>query len=269
MKATVCASLMALLVSTTAGAQEQWTFALTPYRWLPNVNGTLKYDIPPGAGGAPQVDTGPNNYLENLSFALMLSGEARRGRWSVLADLIYLDFDKEKSNVKSVDFGGSRVSASGDVQTRSSLKGYELTVAGGYTLVQSPRATLDALGGVRYFHIEASSDWQLTATISGPGAGQSFPASGNASRSVDIVDAIVGVRGRVRWGETPWFSPYYLDIGAGSSKLTWQSLVGIGYAFKWGDAVLAYRTLFYDQNDDKLLQDFRFSGPTLGAAFRF
>jgi len=257
------------LTALAAQAQDAWTFTLTPYLWLPNVNGTLKYEIPPGSGGAPAVDTGPNNYLENLSFALMLSGEARRGRWSVLADFIYLDFDKEKSNVKSVDFGGSRVSTSGDLQTRSSLKGYELTLAGSYTLLQSPRATLDALGGLRYFHVEASSDWQLTATVSGPGAGQTFPASGNASRGTDIVDAIAGVRGRVRWGDTPWFSPYYLDLGAGSSKLTWQSLVGIGYAFKWGDAVLAYRTLFYDQEDDKLLQDFRFSGPTVGAAFRF
>ena len=84
-----------------------------------------------------------------------------------------------------------------------------------------------------------------------------------------IWDGIIGVRGRVRWGETPWFTPYYLDVGAGSSNLTWQAMLGIAYGFKWGDVVLAHRTLFYDQNDDKLLQDFRFSGPTLGATFRF
>ena len=258
------------LAPLAAQAQDAWTFSLTPYAWLPNVNGTLKYEIPPGAGGSPEVDTGPNNYLENLSAVLMLTGEARKGKWSVFSDFIYLKFDKEKSNIRDVDFGGSRTDLSGTTGTQSTLKGYEWTLAGSYTVASAPRWTLDVLGGIRYFHIEASSDWQLSATISGPGgAGQTFPASGSASRKSDLVDGIVGVRGRVRWGETPWFSPYYLDVGTGSSSLTWQSLVGIGYAFKWGDMLLAYRTLFYDQSDDKLLQDFRFSGPSLGATFRF
>jgi hypothetical protein len=235
---------IALLVPAMAQAQEErWTFALTPYLWLPNVNGTLKYE-PTAGGGAPAVDNGPNNYLENLSMALMLSGEARKGRWSVISDLIYLRFDSEKSNVSSIDFGGSRVDANADIGTKSSLKGLEWTIAASYAALQSP-------------------DWQLTGPIG------SFPASGSVSRSTDLWDPIVGVRGRVRWGEGAWFSPYYLDVGTGSSELTWQSLVGIGYGFKWGDLVLAYRTLFYDQSDDKLLQDFRFSGATLGASFRF
>lgn len=269
MNARALAFCLALVpLAAAAQAEERWTFALTPYIWLPNVNGTLKYNPPP-SGGAPEVDTGPNNYLQNLSFALMLSGEARKGRWSIVSDLIYLKFDKEKSNVRDVDFGGSRVNTSADVGTRSSLKGLEWTIAGAYTMVQSPRYTLEGLGGLRYFHVEASSDWQLAATISAPGGAQTLPASGNGSRSTDLVDGIVGVRGRIRWGETPWFSPYYLDVGTGASTLTWQSVIGIGYGFKWGDVLLAYRTLYYDQKDDKLLQDFRFSGPTLGATFRF
>jgi len=136
-------------------------------------------------------------------------------------------------------------------------------------VLKSPRATLDLVGGVRYFHIEANSDWQLAATVSGPGGGQTFPSAGSVSRSSDLWDAIIGVRGRVRWGETPWYSPYYLDVGGGSSNLTWQGVLGVGYGFKWGDLLLAYRTLYYDQGDDKLLQNFRFSGPTLGATFRF
>ena len=262
--------LMALTVlfATTAQAQEErWTFSLTPYLWLPNVNGTLKYE-PTAGGGAPAVDTGPNNYLENLSMALMLSGEARKGRWSVISDLIYLRFNSEKSNVRSVDFGGSLVSSGADIGTNSELKGLEWTIAGSYAAVQSPRWTLEALGGARYFRIDAHSDWRLTATVTGPGGGQAFPASGNVSRRTEIWDGIVGVRGRVNWSGR-WFSPYYVDVGTGGSELTWQTMVGVGYGFKWGDIVLAYRTLFYDQSDDKLLQDFRFSGTTLGATFRF
>jgi hypothetical protein len=261
-------ALLLALVPAAALAQDQWTFTLTPYVWLPSVNGKLKYDIPPGAGGAPEVDTGPNNYLENLSAVLMLAGDARKGDWSIFSDFIYLKFDKEKSNVNSINFGGSRVATSADVSTQSSLKGYVFTLGSGYTMLRSPRGTLDLIGGLRYFHIEASSDWQLAATVAGPGGGQTFPAAGNVSRSTDLLDGIIGVRGRLRWGDTPWYTPYYLDVGGGSSK-TWQGVLGIGYGFKWGELLLAYRTLYYDQGDDKLLQNFRFSGPALGATFRF
>src|SRR3954451_21927307 len=87
-------ALMFYFIPTAAAAEEarsdRWNFTVTPYVWLPNVNGTLKYGPPPNAGGAPAVDTGPNNDLENLSMALMLSGEARRGRWSVVGDLVYI-----------------------------------------------------------------------------------------------------------------------------------------------------------------------------------
>src|SRR5262249_18104197 len=98
-----------VLLGTVPGAYAQadhWTFSLTPYVWLPNINGTLKYSVPPGAAGSPDVSTGPNNYLQNLQHVLMLAGEAREGRWSLHADAIYLDFADQASSVKAVNFGG-------------------------------------------------------------------------------------------------------------------------------------------------------------------
>ena len=250
-------------------APDHWTFAVTPYLWLPNVDGTLRYSPPAGGSGAPGVGVGPNDYLENLSAALMLSGEARRGKWSIVSDLIYLKFANEESSVRSVDFGGSVVASSLDVSTRSSLEGLAWMLAGGYSAVRTPQVTLDALGGLRYLGIEARTDWQLSADVAGPGPGQTFPASGSIAERTDLWDAIIGVRGRVRLGESQWSMPFHLDLGAGSSTFTWQGLLAISYAFKWGDATLGYRHLYYDQSDEKLFQDFRFSGPTLGASFRF
>ena len=46
-------------------------------------------------------------------------------------------------------------------------------------------------------------------------------------------------------------------------------MAGIGYAFKWGEALLNYRHLYYDQGSDKLVQELEFSGPALGVRFRF
>ena len=251
-----------------AHAQEGWTFSLTPYLWLPNVNGTLKYALPPGGGARPEVDTGPNSYLENLSFALMLAGEARKDRWSVFTDLIYLDFDGEKSAVKAVNFGGERIGTTLDASTKSSLTGVAWTFGGGYAALREPKHTLDVLGGARYFGLKVSSDWQLGAALSGP-TGQVFAQSGSISQREDLWDVIVGARGRLKLGEGSWFLPYYADAGTGSSALTAQALAGIGYAFKWGEIIATYRYVYYDLKGDGLLQDVRFAGPAFGATFRF
>jgi hypothetical protein len=266
-------ALLVVLLSASAllgeaSAEEVWSFSLTPYLWLPNINGTLKYAIPPGGGGRPEVETGPNDSLEKLSFALMLAGEARKGKWSLFTDLIYLDFDSEGSTVKAVNFGGDRVSTTLNASTRSSLTGVAWTFGAGYAAVQDPKHRLDLLGGLRYFGLKASSDWQLSAAVGGPN-GQTFAQSGSISQREDLWDVIVGVRGRVKLGEGSWFLPYYADLGTGSSALTAQALLGVGYAFKWGEIVGTYRYVYYDLKDDGLLQDIRFAGPALGATFRF
>jgi len=252
-----------------AASTAKWSFSITPYLWLPNVNGTLKYNIPPGAGGSPDVEVGPNSYLENLQAVIMISGEARRERWSVFTDLIYLSFADQDSSVKTVNFGGNLVSSSANVTTSSSFRGIAWTLAAGYAVETGKDVMLDVIGGLRYFEISASTDWQLVTSVTGPGGGQTFPRTGGVSEGMNLLDGIVGVRGRVSLGNNNWSIPYYLDVGTGSSNLTWQWLLGVAYSFKWGGVTLAYRDLFYDQKDDKFLQDLRFSGPTLGVTFRF
>ena len=268
------AAIFAAIFTAQAQAQsdapaDQWTFSITPYLWLPNVNGTLKYSVPPGAGGSPDVEAGPNDYLENLQAVIMISGEVRRDRWSVFTDLIYLDFSDEESSVKSVNFGGSLVSSSLNIATSSSFRGAAWTLGTGYAVETGHAVTLDVFGGLRYFGLEASTDWQLQGVITGPGPGQSFPRTGGISEKLALWDGIVGVRGRIPLGGSHWSIPYYLDFGAGSSNWTWQGLLGIDYSFNWGGVTLAYRNLYYDQKDDKLLQDLRFSGPAIGVTFRF
>ena len=270
----ILATLAALVLCgpLSAAAQtpgNQWTFSITPYLWLPNINGTLKYQVPPGAAGSPEVEVGPNDYLEALRFAMMIAGEVRKDRWSVFTDVIYLDFSSEKSSVKAVDFGGSRVSSSGNVSTDSSLRGGVWTLGAGYAVLPGRPVDLDVFGGLRYFGLKASTDWQLTVAVTGPGGGQTFPRAGSISERADLWDGIVGVKGRVWLGRSNWSIPYYLDVGTGSSSLTWQGMLGVAYSFKWGGMTLAYRNLYYDQNGDKLIQDMRFSGPALGVTFRF
>jgi hypothetical protein len=260
------ASLFALPAAAQApsGSDGGWQFSLTPYLWLPSVSGTLNYDVPPGAGGGPGVDVGGNDYLQNLESALMLGGEARKGSWAIFSDLILLEFGNEKAEIRGVSGPGGVVQVPLNVNTTTSLEGVLWQLAVSHAISHSPANTFEVLGGFRYFAIESTLDWQLAGPIG------LFPQSGSFSQKEDLLDAIVGVRGKLRFGDgNRWLVPYYLDAGAGAAKLTWQAMAGIGHGFKWGDVLFTYRHLSYEQESDEHLQDLSFSGPALGAAFRF
>lgn len=241
---------------------DAWQFAVTPYLWGPTINGDLKYQVPPGTGGSPEVKVGPNDYLSALNFAMMISGEARKGSWGVLTDIIYLDASTDKSDVKSIS-GPLGRSYPIDTGSRARLSGLIWQLGGFYNFVNTPSATMDVLGGFRYFKVKSSLDWQFSGPLG------RFPRSGSYSEKHDLLDAVVGIRGRLNIGEGKWFVPYHLDVGTGSSSLTWQGIAGLGYRLGWGDVQLTYRHLYYDQGGDRLLQDFSFSGPALSATFRF
>jgi hypothetical protein len=64
-----------------------------------------------------------------------------------------------------------------------------------------------------------------------------------------------------------WFVPYYLDVGTGESRLTWQILGGIGYAFNWGDVTATWRYLDYNNKAGKPIQDLNMNGPQIAFVF--
>ena len=270
--------LAALLACTTfastpsARAQDAaspWRFTLSPYLWLPNASGTLRYTLPPDQGGSAENQIGPVDYLDHLQFLLMLSGEARRGDWAVISDLVYLDFGNTASHVKTVGGGDSAVPVPRErnTSTGTDLKGWSWLLAGSWTASRTEHLQLDVIGGLRLLHIEARLDWALDADITGPGF--SFARSGRVERDATLVAAIVGARGRVPLGDGKWFLPYHLDVGGGSHVFTWQAMIGAGYRFRWGDVQVSWRHLEFDQPDGRFVQGLRFSGPAVGASFRF
>jgi hypothetical protein len=248
----------ALLLAQPASAQ---SFKLTPYVWLPNINGELRFNIPPGAGGSPTVEAGPNDYLENLDMALMIAGEADiGGRVSIFTDLIYLDFSNENAAVRTVN-GPGPIQIPVDVGSQLTFKGLEWTLGASVDLVDYPDVGVQGLMGFRYLGPDVRLNWQLDGPLN------LLPESGTVEQESDLWDVLIGLRGEGRMGN--WVFPYYFDIGTGSSDLTWQALAGVGYRWGWGDLHASYRHLAYDQDENKLLQDFEFSGPTFGATFHF
>jgi hypothetical protein len=272
--AAAVALALPLRASAQSAADDAWKFSLMPYLWLPGVNGTIKYGPPPAGGASANVGVDADKVLDAIDAAFMLEGEARKGRWLIGGDLIYMKLSTSKAGVRSVDFDPGTgpvnvTNATVNAGTNVKIEGSIFTLVGGYELLQKPQATAYAIGGLRYANMDVTTDWSLSATITGPAGSATFPASGSAAKSVDILDAIIGVRGRLRLGDSNWFVPYHLDVGAGDSELTYQAVLGIGHAWRWGDVMLSYRRLYYDQGSDKLLQEFDFSGLALGVNFRF
>jgi hypothetical protein len=270
-RAAALFGLLALIVSpgsTAWGAEDpydgNWHFALTPYLWLPSVDGTLRFDAPDGSSGSANLDMSAGAILEDLDFAFMGTGDVRKGNWVAFTDFIYLDLSNDTATVRSITGPGGLIEIPVNTSTHSSLRGYVWTVAAGYALVRGPSATLDVLVGFRDLQLKADLDWQFAGPL------QLFPQSGSLSQTSVIWDALIAAKGKIRLSESgSWYLPYYVDIGTGSSSFTWQGLVGVAYAFSWGDLSLSYRYLYYNTDGGRLIDDISLSGPALGATFHF
>lgn len=284
MKARTLLAALALLAPLHAQAQAQaqapaapdrWTFSVAPYLWVPSLSGTLNYGPPPPNGGTANVNVSESNILDALDFAVMINGEARRDRWLIATDYIYMKLSSVGSTVRSVDFNPGNgpiniATTTLNAGTQSSLKGSLWTLVGGYAAIQEPRGNLDVIGGFRYFGLEGKTDWQLTTTVNLPNTGLTFARSGSIEKSDSLWAAVVGAKGRVKLGESDWFANYYVDVGGGSSVFTWQGAAGVGWSYaKWGELLLNYRYLYYSQSGDKLVDNLTFKGFLLGLNFRW
>jgi hypothetical protein len=105
-KTLIALAMAALAAPLPVAAQTSgggWSFSVMPYLWLPSIDGALRFGPPPPGGVSANVGTDPDSYLDSLDFALMLTGTARKDRWVLGSDLIYLHFSNTDAKVKSVD----------------------------------------------------------------------------------------------------------------------------------------------------------------------
>lgn len=257
--------LAALAAFTPAGAQtsdDRWQSAATLYLWFPGISGRTQF--PSGAGG-PTLNVNAKDVLSSLDMAFMGSIETRRGQWGGLVDWVYSDLSGDASRTRDLTVAGVPlpVGVSADLGLR--VKTNVLTLAGTYLATESPTNTTSLVGGLRMLKSDQTLNWTIFGT--GPvGVGR----SGVVDTSMTNWDAIVGVRGRARMeAGSRWFVPYYLDVGTGSSRMTWQAILGVGYAFDFGDVGVVWRYLDYSFKSSEALQTLTFNGVALGANFRF
>jgi hypothetical protein len=277
------ASVLAVVQAAAAADEEQkaddrWHVDLTPYIWVPSVNGSLQYDrasirsgllpsvpvIPavgaplgPPTSGTLNINVGPNSYLSKFNSGALFTVSARRGNGLLFSDFIYSNLSSTKNRIASFTgpFGNVNLQVSSGTGER--VTGTIWTVGGGYALAQSKIATAYLFGGWRNAGVNTRLDWQFAGPFG------ILDRTGHAERNVSLNAALVGLRGQVRLGGH-WYIPYYVDIGTGPSNSTWQGVGGIAY----GNVALVFRNLQYNMPGDNLIQSLRFGGVALAGTFR-
>lgn len=267
-KMIVAAALAApvLLASTAASAQtaDSWKWQASIYAYLPDISGRTAFPAT-GEGGGATLDA--ETILDSLKMTFMGNIEASNGRWGMFTDAVYMDIGATKSGYRDFTVGGSALPAGVDANASYDLKGWAWTLAGTWRVASDPASKMDVLAGARLFDLRQTFEYELTGNVGSiPVAGR----SGTSEAKLSNWDAVVGVKGRLAFGEDrKWFVPYYADIGTGESDLTFQVMGGLGYSFGWGDVVAAWRYLDYDMKSGNKIESMTFNGPAIAAVFHW
>jgi hypothetical protein len=257
--------LLALALPAAAAEMkgDDWRFDAVIYGYFPSISGTSKF---PERSGGSSVDIDSDKIIDSLKFTFMGTFEAHRGRWGVLADVLYMDLGGGKTRTRDINVGGSTLPDGVTANATLDIKGTVWELAGTYRAVNERGTTLDLVGGFRVLDYKQTLGWEFSADL-GPIAPD---RSGNSVLHPTNWDAIVGAKGRFAFGDRQqWFVPFYVDAGAGDSDFTWQALGGVGYSFGWGDVLGGWRYLDYRFKSGSRLEGATFSGPMVGVAFHW
>ena len=248
-----------------ADTGRNWALQITPYMWAAG----LKGDISPFRRGPTiGVEKSFSDVMDDLNFGGFVNIWGRHGRFVFSGDMMYVDTSDGHGSgplpAMQIPGLGVVIPPGANVAARVDTKQFMATMQGGYRVIETPQLTLDALGGIRFWHI--SND--VTVTASHPAIGTRSASHGE---SFNWVDPVVGLRAFVPVTEKLSIQAQ-ADIGGfgAGSDLTWSALATVNYIATDRLSVSAgYKVLDVDFNHGGHVYDTRLSGPVLGATWRF
>ncbi|CAN7172623.1 hypothetical protein LJR219_000274 [Phenylobacterium sp. LjRoot219] len=242
---------------------DRWRFTVAPYLWMASIKGSATFSPPIGSTSSinANIDESFGDILSDLNFALMAGAEARRGKFSIQTDLIYMNVEQKGDRVRDVAGPRGRV-VPVNLDSKLKLKTTVWAVTGGYDVLRNDSSFIQLFAGFRYLGADSTLDWNFTGPLG------DLARAGRVEKDGDVWDAIAGARGEFALGDGPWKVIYYGDIGGGGSEFTWQVSAQLAYAWSWGDVGLGWRYLDYDMDGDPL-DSLTMSGPILGLRYRF
>lgn len=227
-----------------AAADAGWTFSFSPYAWASGISGTSGQAPLPAA----DIKSSFGDIWDNLDIAIMGAFDARKGRYSIVGDLLYA-----KTSV--TDHNGNGILRKNiDVTSET----FSTMVGGGYSLLQGANGNLDVIAGARL--------WSVSTRLSIEGG---YLDGRRKSGSATWVDAVGGVKGSYHLTDRTYLTGWAL-VGGGAAKLDWDLMGAIGYqASKHISVALGYRALGVDYRHDGFVYDVVQRGPMLGMTYQF
>ncbi|MEE4295037.1 MAG: hypothetical protein V2J20_00285 [Wenzhouxiangella sp.] len=245
-------------IENSTSNADDWAFRVEPFVWLPGIDGTV------GALGlSTDVDlslsdlfssSGSGRAKYDIEMLFAMEVEARKGRWGVMANAVYLDLDISGSSP-------SPRHLTADIDFSEFLGDLAVT----YRVWEEPKGFLDLYAGARVnslsLDINARADlirFQREPSIS-------------VSDSETWVDPIIGLRGQWALSEK-FFLAGKADIGGFgvSSELLWSAQATAGYQFtKNFSSEIGYSYYDTDYADSGFIYDLAMGGLFLGLNFEF
>ena len=221
---------------------DKWQFQFVPYLWFAGIKGQV------GIGDrVADVDADFGDIFDRLNFGFMAALEARKGKFLLLSDLLYLKVSAENATP------GALFSS-----VKATQKVFMFEEDAGYRLLEKNGSSLDAFAGIRFWHLH-------TRLLFTPGISPELEVSG----SKNWVDGIAGLRGRAYVSKNVFVFGKG-DAGGGGSDLTYQLLGGAGLTFRERFSfLLAYRYLHVNYDRDNFLFDVGIKGPAIGFGIKF
>jgi hypothetical protein len=264
--AAVLASLGLVAAAGPVRTQEatvDWRFRVIGYAFVPDITGTARFP----AGDAANIDISARDLIDNTHAAAMAAFEAQKGRYGGFIDVIYMNVGDSIDDSPTIGAGSLPLPPGITADAKLDVEATVFTVGASFRPVSNEAATLDVFAGARQLDAKTTLRWAFSAPF-GPFVG---PAqAGKASVSGDALDGIAGVKGQFNFGAgRNWFVPFYADVGAGDSDLTWQAATGLGYRFGRFEVLGTWRTLRYEFASDRRLEKLDLDGPAIGLSYRW
>jgi len=181
----------------------------------------------------------------------MLVGEARKGRYGLVTDIVYSDIEMEDPTPYGVLYSS----------VVSQTKSWIVSVAGLYRLVERQSRFLDVFGGFRYWSVDSELTLKAGA----------LPER-SVSNKEDWFDPLIGLKGFTPIGASKFFASGAFAMGGFGvgSDFMWDALINFGYQWTEGFATtIGYRYLDVDYENKDFLYDVAQDGLTLGLSWRF
>ena len=190
-----------------AARADDWQHRVTTYLLVPWIDTTVTTN----SGATTQASADPGDIFSALDFGFMLAGESRKGKFSLLYDVMY-------SNIGESGTLSGPIGATVDVGNKMLFA----TMAAGYDVYQQDNQFVQIFGGARYVDFEAA----VSAVGGGP-----IGVTVGANVSKDWVEPVIGIRGRTAINDKLTLGGYANAGGFGvGSELTFDLYGGLDYA---------------------------------------